>query len=268
VVGIDAAADVILRVIREALGTQTSESIAAVYVGAAGAGSPEVARELETIVRAAFPRSAVRAGDDVEIALRAAIPHGPGIVIIAGTGSIALASDTRGHLHRAGGFGYLLGDEGSAAWIGFEAVRLLSRVYDGRARDEETSRLVARHLNAPDRPSLIRAVYSEQIDVAEIAALAPSIIAFAGKGNHASRLIVERAAQELARLITDVARAAELIESKPSLAFSGGLLREENLLAWLLKAEIESSISEATIVTVDDPVRGAVRLAQTLRCSE
>jgi len=266
VVGVDAAADVILRVIREACGAETSNDIAAIYVGAAGAGSPGVARELETIVRAAFPSSAIRIGDDVEIALRAAIPNGPGIVIIAGTGSIALASDARGHLHRAGGFGYLLGDEGSAAWIGFEAIRLLSRVYDGRARDEETSRLVARHLSAPDRPSLIRAVYAERIDVAKIAALAPSIIAFAGKGNNASMAIVERAADELGRLLIDVARAAGLLDSQASVAFSGGLLREESVLTWLLKTKVEASLSNVKIVTVEDPVLGAVRLAQAL-CS-
>ncbi len=253
-----------MRCIRDACGDETPEDISAIYVGAAGAGSPDVARELVTIVRAAFPASVVHIGDDVEIALRAAIPDGPGIVIIAGTGSIALAIDVSGERHRAGGYGYLLGDEGSAAWIGLEAVRLLSRVYDGRARDEETSRLAARHLHATDRASLIRAVYKERIDVAKIAALAPSVVAFAGKGNHASTAIIERAADHLSRLVIDVARAAKLVESKPSVAFSGGLLREENILSKLVKAKIESALPGAQTVTVRDPVEGAVRLALTL----
>lgn len=264
VVGVDAAADVILRAIREACGGRKSDTIASIYVGAAGAGIPEVARELQNSIASAYPKPIVRVGDDVEIALRAAIPDGPGIVVIAGTGSIALAIDARGVQHRAGGFGYLLGDEGSAAWIGFEAVRLLSRVYDGRARDEETSRLVARHLAAPDRPALIRAVYGERVDVAEIAALAPSIIAFAGKGNRASRAIVESAAEHLAQLVIDVAAAAGLTESKPSVAFSGGLVREEHLLVTLLRASIATSIPNANIVTGGDPVYGAVRLAFAL----
>jgi N-acetylglucosamine kinase-like BadF-type ATPase len=263
-VGVDGAAGVILRAIREACGARKSDSIAAIYVGAAGAGSVQIARELQDIIAAAYPKPVVRVGDDVEIALRAAIPHGPGIVVIAGTGSIALAIDARGAQHRAGGFGYLLGDEGSAAWIGFEAVRLLSRVYDGRARDEETSRLVARHLAAPDRPSLIRAVYGERVNVAEIAALAPSIIAFAGKGNRASLAIVESAAEHLARLVIDVAAAATLTESKPVVAFSGGLLCEEHLLVTLLRASIAASIPNANIVSGAEPVLGAVRLASAL----
>ena len=262
IVGVDAAADVILRTIREASGTETSETIAAIYAGVAGAGSPEVARDLEAIIRAAYPSSNVRVGDDVEIALRAAIPDGLGIVIVAGTGSIALASDGGGNLHRAGGFGYLLGDEGSAGWIGFEAVRLLSRVYDGRARDEETSRLVARHLGVTDRPSLIRAVYAERVDVANIAALAPSIIAFAGKGNRASKAIVKRAGDELAQLVVDVASAAHLTEPTTKVALSGGLLHEENLLAALLKTKIESELPNAVFVAGGDPVEGAVRLAK------
>lgn len=264
VVGVDAAADVILRVIREACGSEPSERIAAIYLGAAGAGSLDVARELESILHAAYPSSAVRAGDDVEIALRAAIPDGPGIVVVAGTGSIALAIDRRNGRHRAGGFGYLLGDEGSAAWIGLESVRLLSRVYDARARDDETTRIVARHLGVKDRPSLIGAVYGERIDVVHIAALAPSIIAFAGKGNRASKAIVERAAGELVRLVSEVADAAHLAERQPVVATSGGLLCEENALSALTKAGIETAIPGARLVRVADPVEGAVRLALKL----
>ena len=151
-IGIEGAANAILRTVRDVAG---GEPIAAIYVGAAGAGNPRVARELESLIAAGFPRAFVRVGDDAQIALRAAIPSGPGIVIIAGTGSIALASDVHDALHRAGGLGYLLGDEGSAGWIGLEAVRLLGRVYDGRVRDEETAKLVARHLHAPDRAALV-----------------------------------------------------------------------------------------------------------------
>ena len=261
-VGLEAAADVILGCIQEACCKETAENIAAIYIGAAGAGSPDVARDLEAIVRTAYPSSNVRVGDDVEIALRAAVSDGPGIVLIAGTGSIALAIDARGERHRAGGLGYVLGDEGSAGWIGFRAIRLLGRVYDGRACDEETSRLVSRHLSVTDRPSLIRAVYAERVDIAKIAALAPSIIAFAGKGNRASRSIVEAAAGELTQLVVDVAAAAHLTEMGVEVALSGGLLRDENSLTILLRGKIVSALPNASIITGGDPVEGAVHLAE------
>src|SRR5260221_13719645 len=108
--GIDDAADVILRTIRDAAQHHGPEAI---YVGAAGAGRAAVARELQGLVAAGYPQAAVHVGDDVEIALRAAIPRGPGIVLIAGTGSVALgAEETGDRLQRVGGLGYLLGGEG------------------------------------------------------------------------------------------------------------------------------------------------------------
>jgi N-acetylglucosamine kinase-like BadF-type ATPase len=259
--GIADATDAILQAVRAA---SAGEPFAALYVGAAGVGSPAVGAEITSLVQAAYPRAAVHVGDDVEIALRGAIPSGAGIVLVAGTGSIAMAADEASTLHRAGGAGYLLGDEGSAAWIGLEAVRRLSRVYDGRDYEEETSRLVARHLAAPDWPALIRAIYGERVDVARIAALAPSIIAFAGKGNRVSRAIVERAAEELIALLTSVARAANLLDAVAPVALSGGLLAEENLLRTLLEREIAAALPSAQLVQNADPLLGAVRCALAL----
>lgn len=259
--GIADAADAILQTVRAA---SEGERFDALYVGAAGAGSPAIAAELQSLLQAGFPHAAVRAGDDVEIALRGAIPSGPGVVLVAGTGSVAMAADADGALHRTGGLGYLLGDEGSAAWIGLEAVRRLGRVYDGRDYEEETSRLVARHLAAADRPSLLRAVYGESVDVARIAALAPSIIAFAGKGNRASRAIVERAGTELVSLAASAAKAANLAEAAASIALSGGLLQEENALRALVVHGIASALPNAHLVDSADPLLGAVRCALVL----
>lgn len=262
-IGVSDAADAMLRAVRDAT---RGEVFAALYAGAAGAGSPAVARELEMLLSAAYPHAAVVVGDDVLIALRGAIPQGPGIALVAGTGSIALAADERGALHRAGGFGYLLGDEGSAAWIGLEAVRRLARVYDGREPDDETSRLAARHLAAPDRFALIRAVYGERIDVARIAALAPSVIAFAAKGNRASVAIVERAAGELTALVTAVAQSAGLhaTPAAAKIALCGGLLERRNLLAQLVEHGIASALPHAELTRDCDPLLGAVRCASGL----
>ena len=261
VIGIDDAADAILRSIRDVAAREQPDAI---YVGAAGAGSEAIARELESLIAAGYPRAAVRVGDDVEIALRAAIPEGPGVVLVAGTGSVALAHDGE-RAHRVGGLGYLLGDEGSAAWIGLQASRLLGRVYDGRANPDETSALVARHLDAPDRAALLRFMYGERLDVARIAALAPSIVAFAGKGNRASTKIVQEAAKELGDLVKAAASAAKLLERSPRVALSGGLLRENSLLTYLLETRITGDLAGAQILRGGNPVEGAVRCAESLR---
>ncbi|MGH7683858.1 MAG: BadF/BadG/BcrA/BcrD ATPase family protein, partial [Vulcanimicrobiaceae bacterium] len=88
--GIADAADTVLQLARAAA---DGERLDAIYAGVAGAGSPAIAEELASLMQPAFPHAVVSAGDDVEIALRGAIPNGPGIVLVAGTGSVAMAAD-------------------------------------------------------------------------------------------------------------------------------------------------------------------------------
>ena len=108
ILGVDDAADIIVRTIRS---VSAGEHARAIYIGAAGAGRPAVARTLEALVGSAFPRARVRVGDDAAIALRGSVPEGPGLAMIAGTGSVAFADN--GHAtFRVGGLGYLIGDEG------------------------------------------------------------------------------------------------------------------------------------------------------------
>ncbi|MBV8197851.1 MAG: hypothetical protein JO263_06935 [Candidatus Eremiobacteraeota bacterium] len=252
------AADTILRAVREAADGERPQAI---HVGAAGAGRETAARELAELIAAGFPKARVTVGDDAEPALRSVVPSGAGIVLIAGTGSIALAVDGEGRVHRAGGLGHLVGDEGSAVWIGLEAIRLLGRVYDGRARKDETSDLVARHLDAPDRGTLIAAVYEGGFNPGRAAGLAPSVVAFAGKGNRASSRIVTAAAQHLGDLVVAVADAAGLAETAAPIALAGGLLRADNFLTTLLRDRLQAALAAAPVVRAEDPVLGAVRLA-------
>lgn len=258
-IGIDDAADVIITAIRSALGGAHPESI---HVGAAGAGRESVALHLRELIAVAFRGARVEVGGDAAIALRAAIPEGDGAVLIAGTGSVAYAeSGTRAH--RAGGLGYLAGDEGSAFWIGMQAVKLYGRVLDARARRDETTDLVARALDAPDRERYLSAIYDTDLRPAKIAALAPSIIAFAGKGNVASTKIVQQAALELGELIKSTLRAVDLLGAAPQVALAGGLFAENSLLSFLLETRLNGDVPGVAIVKRgDDPARGALRIAE------
>ena len=202
--------------------------------------------------------------DDLRIALRAAIPQGPGVVLIAGTGSVAYAEHGDKHV-RVGGDGYVLGDEGSAYAIGLAALKLLARTFDGRAKPDETTALVARHFNVEDRDGLLDAIYNAPRDVAFVAALAPSILGFAGKGNRASTKIVQGAAQELGDLIRHAVRESGLSDASPTIAFAGGLLRENSLLSFLLETRTVNETAGAAIVrSSEEPVRAALRFAESL----
>jgi N-acetylglucosamine kinase-like BadF-type ATPase len=257
--GIDDAADVIIKTIREVLG---GAHAAAIHVGAAGAGRPRVANHLAELIGLAFRGAHVAVGDDAAIALRAAVPEGDGAVLIAGTGSTAYAEHGE-RAQRVGGLGYLAGDEGSAFWIGMQAVKLYGRVLDGRATRDETTDLVARALDAPDRERYLGALYDAELNPAPLAALAPSIIAFAGKGNRASTKIVQAAAQELGDLAKAALKAVGLLDAAPRIALAGGLLRENSLLTFLLETRLNGDVAGAAIVKGgDEPARGALRLAE------
>ncbi|MGD0051037.1 MAG: BadF/BadG/BcrA/BcrD ATPase family protein [Vulcanimicrobiaceae bacterium] len=257
--GVAVAAEAIVATIRDVLAGAEAETI---HVGAAGAARAVVADALCARVAAAFPGTVVTVGDDAAIALRAALPDGDGAVLIAGTGSIAYA-ERGATTHRVGGLGWLAGDEGSAFWIGLQAVKLFGRVLDGRAARDETTDLVARALDARDRDRYLSAIYDAPLQPATLAALAPSVVAFAGKGNRASTKIVQQAAQELADLAKAVLRAAGLADAAPTLVLAGGLLRENSLLSFLLETRLNGDIPGVAIVRGgDEPVRGALRLAE------
>ena len=256
--GVDDAADVIVRTIRTVLHGAEAKAI---HVGAAGSGRPRVAAELRDLIASAFPHARVTVGDDAAVALRGAIADGDGAVLIAGTGSIAYA-ERDGAPTRVGGLGHLAGDEGSAFWIGMQAVKLYGRVLDGRAQRDETTDLVARALDAPDRDRYLDALYDAPVKPAVIAALAPSIVAFAGKGNRASTKIVQGAAQELGDLLKAALRGANLIDASPHVALCGGLLNENSLLTFLLETRLAGDVAGASIVKGTDAARGALRLAE------
>jgi glucosamine kinase len=257
--GIAASAAAIVTTMRAALGDDQPDSV---HAGVAGAGRAEVARALEAAIAQVFPSARVVVSDDTSIALRAAVAAGPGVILIAGTGSVAYAENGDVHV-LVGGHGHLLGDEGSAFALGMAAIRLYSRVLDGRATPDETTDLVARALRVPDRAALHAAIYDARLDPAAIAALAPSIVAFAGKGNRTSTKIVQEAARDLGDLLKAALRAAGLMDASPPIALAGGLLRDNSLLTFLLETRITGDFTGSEIVRGGfEPVRGALRLAE------
>ncbi len=103
-------------------------------IGAAGAARPEVAETVRRILAEILPStkvpSTINVVGDMQIALEAAFGDGPGVLVIAGTGSIAYGRDAHGNTARAGGWGFAISDEGSAHWIGRAAAAALVRDMD------------------------------------------------------------------------------------------------------------------------------------------
>jgi len=261
--GLDAAADSVASAVVQAAGQTVP--IAALYVGAAGAGRSAAAGALRDALRERLPLvKRLMVEDDTRVALRSAIPYGPGIVVIAGTGSVAYAERDETRV-RVGGTGYLIGDDGSGFAIGRAALRRLTRVYDGRERASQVTLAVERVLGVSSRDALLDAVYGDArggaAGVAHIASLAPLVLALAGQGELDALSIVRAAAADLTLLVGDAARVIAV--SAPRVAFAGGLLHERSALAGLLRAGIAAALPGAAFFAgAEPPEMVAVRLAR------
>src|SRR5437773_4222970 len=228
-------------------------------VGAAGAGRAQEQAELAAAVTQAGLARSVRVVPDGEVALMAAFEGRPGIIINAGTGSVAFARDPAGQLHRAGGYGWQLGDEGGGYWLGRRALDVAARAQDGRG---EGSTLLARLLGALGLQTfddLVR--WTATATPAQVAALAPHVINAAGDGEAVAQRAVEEAARELVALVLTLER--HYPGTGPvSVATAGGLLVAHAPLAEAFRTRLAAESNRARLVTtrVDTPV-GALKLA-------
>jgi N-acetylglucosamine kinase-like BadF-type ATPase len=205
-------------------------------VGAAGAGrAPEQAELAAALVAAGVTEAAEVMGDG-ELALLAAFGGGPGILVTAGTGSIAYARDPAGRLRRAGGFGWQMGDEGGGYWLGRRALAAAGRAQDGR---DDQSTLPTRLLGAlglKEFDDLVR--WAALAAPAQIAALAPHLVSAATEGERAAQAAVRDAAAELTDHVVALRRRFPP-DMTVDWAMGGGLLRPGSVLADALRAAVQ-----------------------------
>jgi glucosamine kinase len=206
------------------------DQISGVGVGVAGAGEAHLQEWLHGVISAVTPQAQVVTGPDVEIALVGANGARQGVLILAGTGSVAFGINDAGQTVRGGGWGHLLGDEGSGYWLGIQALRAVMRAFDGREKQTILTKQLLNTLNLQAETDLLPWIYRDNKPHShEVARLAPLVIEAAENGDIVARKIVEAAAQELALLGNTVIR--RLGSETPKIAFAGGLLANPNLLS-------------------------------------
>lgn len=194
-------------------------------IGAAGVSNPQMGR----LVAEAMEEGGIaqwKLVGDHEIALYGALEGAPGIAVIAGTGSVCLGRNISGRLERAGGWGHLIGDEGSGYGLGRDALNAITKDLDGCSEKTELVALAAEMGALSSREDIIRYVYNG--DKSRIAALAPLVERAARNADRVAVDIVERNAASLARLIGGVAGRLGL-ENAP-VALLGGLLEHDTCL--------------------------------------
>ncbi len=253
-----ASASTIIEVVRSALSAAGRLTGDVLLVGAAGAGRPPEREELRTALRNENLASHVAVTTDIEIALAAAFADGPGIVVSAGTGSVAVGRDRTGKQHRIGGYGWQMGDEGSGYAIGRASLGAVSRAVDGRSPNTALSDRLLRATRSADFDSLVR--WAAGASPAEVAALAPHVLAVAAGGDPLAQGIADYAARELSQLAICLLPKMDLAPPV-RVAITGGLLGADQPLRKTLLAKLSEEPAFEPTDTPVDSVAGALRLA-------
>ncbi len=205
----------------------------------------------------------VQVSNDATLLLAAGTPDGWGLAVIAGTGSIAFVKTPAGELGRCGGWGYLMGDEGSAYRIAVQGLRAACRAFDGVDPPTVLIERFIGWMNLKDAPDFIPAIYRGAWDRAAIAGLAPLVLIAAEDGDAAAARIVKEEATELARTAAGAVRANGLPTADLPVALAGGVLaHSEAYRRIFLAALIECGIRPGAVEIVTDPALGAVVLAR------
>ena len=230
-------------------------------VGAAGAGRKEERNEFSRALRAEDLAETVRVTTDGEIALLAAFGKQPGILISAGTGSIALARDPAGEIHTAGGYGWQMGDEGSGYAIGRAALGAVGRAYDGRGDATSLTQTVLETARCDSLPQLVR--WAAAAGPTEVAGLSRTVTSAAADGDPVAVKIVADAAEALVGLAACL--GTRFPDGTPApVALTGGLWRDGSPLQ---DAVHQRLADHPNLVWTDrsvDPAEGAIMLAQEL----
>jgi N-acetylglucosamine kinase-like BadF-type ATPase len=235
-------------------------------------GSAGIGREGEKILFQEFfdiimrPDFPVMLCGDGEILLCGGLENLEGYCLIAGTGSIALGRSAKGDLVRAGGHGYLLGDEGSGAWIGKSAIARALRSLENRDLVTDMSGAILEAAGLARMEETIHYIHYSA-DKAKVAAIAPIVTAAARKGDPLALDILRIGAEELALLVKSVIERSPWINHK-ELVLAGGVMTNDEILVKTLK-EILSRDFPALLVSSPKgtALQGACMLARNINLS-
>ena len=252
---------VLHQVMEEAIGDHDVRP-AAVCLGIAGVDRPDDAQAVREIMGRIGYKARILVVNDALVALEAGAPAQSGVVVIAGTGSIAYGRNDRNEAARAGGWGYMLGDEGSGYWIGRAAVRAVLREADRRGPATLLTGLLLNYYGVSRAQDLIHHVYQGTLRPAAIASLAQCVQGAFSDGDPVALGILRGAADQLESAALSVARRLEIVGSEFPFILSGGIFRavpwlEEELARRLPLASPRSR----TMLLAVEPAVGAVRLA-------
>ncbi|MCF6268120.1 MAG: hypothetical protein L3J41_00215 [Melioribacteraceae bacterium] len=252
----------------ELLTTLTNEAnislsdIQSILIGTAGAGRREDAERLENSVLKEMQNRNIKTNNfrvesDARIALEGAFAGKPGSILIAGTGSIMFGKDLNDNIHRVGGFGRILGDEGSGFHIGQAGLNAVAKSFDGRNNGTILTKLLKDNFNINNSVQLINEVYKNNFDIPKVA---PLVIEAAEQNDLICRNILD---SEIDELIEHISAMKEKInEDVLSISLIGGTISTNNYYANLFRKRVENISAVQIVAAKLNPQMGAALMAK------
>jgi N-acetylglucosamine kinase-like BadF-type ATPase len=235
--------------------------IVAAEVGLAGVKRADIRERMRAAV-AELGMGTVEVVTDAEIALYGATGGKAGLVIIAGTGSICCGVSARGRRACAGGWGPVVGDEGSGSWIARRALQAVAHATDGRGRKTALSEAACEYFNVSEPEDLSTAVYAPNVTNSRIAGYAGRVVEAAKKRDPVAREIVEAAGRELARAAVAVVRKLRMERERFQVAYVGGVFAAGALILGPLAEELSAVAPRAFVgPPLLAPAEAAARMA-------
>ncbi len=238
------------------------ENLSAIVIGTAGAGRKTDAESLRKSFLKFLNSKNIRFKNfhvvsDARIALEGAFSGKPGSILIAGTGSIMFGKNENGEIFRVGGFGRLIGDEGSGYSIGRKGLNAVSKELDGRGQKTEITQLIRKKYKIKSADDLITSIYRKKLD---IASLVPLVLKAAEKKDTIATKIINEETEELIFHIK--ATQKKLNQKVLKVSFSGGILENKNIFSDLLRKKVKKELHNTVIIKPQkQPAFGALLLA-------
>jgi glucosamine kinase len=245
-----------------ALARVSLDQIHAVCIGAAGAARPEIAAKLGSILAEIDPQltAHIEIVGDTVIALEAAFGAGPGVIAIAGTGSIVYGRDVSGGTARAGGWGFAISDEGSGHWIGRHAISSLLRTRD-EGRETALTALILDAWKLDHINALIQS--ANATPPPEFPRLFPIVKRAADEGDSIALELLSSAGAELAALAAIVLRRIAPVPPYVPVAMTGSVFRQSEEVRRVFYNELVVSFPGIKLLDdFVDPVMGALTRAR------
>ena len=223
----------------------------------AGCGTEEDGQSLALICRDIWPNAKIVTGSDRDSGLAAALDHGDGIVVNAGSGS-SVTGRRGDQIERAGGWGHILGDTGGGYFLSIEALRLILREYDLHRGEMQFTAKILHALSLNNLDELVR--WAQTADKMEIAMLAPVVFEAAAGGDPCVIAIIEEGARVLCEYTEAVASRLHLLA--PKVVLMGGLFHRDSIYTHAFRRRLKRNLPDARVTTAGRPPElGAAWLA-------